>query len=374
MWQPKGGPDTEGTPVLAVLADGMGGHVGGEKASHIATTSYVENFASGYARLGHGQETMGELLEHSLIASNGDIGSEIRKNPTLNGMGCTIVAAYLDTHGLRWSSVGNFSLLLYRHNLRRLNEDHSIGALLDRQAEAKLISFEEAKNDPRRRTLRSALTGGPIPVQETVAEPEQLIHGDWVIVASDGLETLSGNEIARIVARHRELGHPRDVVRELIAEIKRKAHPNQDNVSIIVIKVEDPHDAKTRIVAPDTTPVESEQEPVADGESGLSRIAGKAPPPSRKRKFPNLAILGALVAFGAIVFFWPSSVPDTQTPVFSNQNTTMENTTRPPQQETQPNVPKHVRAISVRLRPIQEAAMASIRKKWTVSKRHGDLR
>jgi protein phosphatase len=303
VWRPNRPANGDSTAILAVLADGMGGHVGGSTASQIAAVRYVENFASGYSSADQGLSTIGQLLEHSLIASNDGIGSEIRRNPTLNGMGCTIVAAYLDEQGLRWSSVGDSSLLLYRHsNLIRLNEDHSIGALLDRQAEANLISLEDARNDPRRRTLRSALTGGPIAVQETVTEPETLMHGDWVIVASDGLETLPGDEIARIIARHNELGEPKEVIRELLAEIKKRAVPNQDNVSIIAIKVEDPLDAKTRIVAQDTAPVTPEEESSAEAPDGSAATGKNTLPQSRSRTRP-IWLLGAALLFVAVAVF-----------------------------------------------------------------------
>jgi serine/threonine protein phosphatase PrpC len=250
VWRPHGPSSGDAAPVLAVLAAGIGGEAVGANASLIATDFYVEKFKSGFSSIGATRGALVQLLDHALTASNQAIGAEINRNTDLAGMGCTLIAAYLASEGLCWSSVGNCSLLLYRDKmLIRLNEDHSVGALLDRQAEANLISFEAAKNDPLRQTLRSALSGGPIPLQETVSEPELLCHGDWVIIASDGLETLRGNEIARIVERYREFGQAKDAVRDLLTAIKMRAVPNQDNVSIIVIKIEDPHEASTDVIS-----------------------------------------------------------------------------------------------------------------------------
>jgi PPM family protein phosphatase len=271
VWRPNGSAQNRAQPVLAVLADGMGGHVAGEKASQLAIARYVDNFASG-------KGNVAQLLEHSLFASNDGISTEIRKNPALGGMGCTLVAAYVDQDGLRWASVGDSSLLLYHQQLERnyilsrLNEDHSVGALLDKQADAKLISYEDAKNDPRRRTLRSALTGGPIAVQEIVSDPEPLYHGDWIIVASDGLETLRGNEIAQIIGRHREYGEPADVVRDLLAEVRKKASPHQDNISIVAIKVVDPLSAETRILAQSPANKSANTEPVTQEMPSSARV------------------------------------------------------------------------------------------------------
>ena len=237
--------------MLAVLADGMGGHIAGERASQIAVSRYLETFSAT-------QGAIAQLLDQSLVASNDAIGSEIRKSPMLAGMGCTLVAAYVNQEGLRWVSVGDSALLLYRgSDLIRLNEDHSLGALLDEQAKAHQISVDEAKSDPRRRALRSALVGGDIAVKDLRLDPEPLLHGDWVIIASDGLETLDGNEIATIIGRRKELGDPKAAVKDLLDAIRKKAVPKQDNVSIIAIKIVDLADASTEVVATPPPQVEA---------------------------------------------------------------------------------------------------------------------
>src|SRR4029079_6858374 len=106
-------------------------------------------------------------MEQSLDASNAAVSSGIREDGALKGMGCTLIAAYLTEEGLRWVSVGDSALLLYRAGtLRRLNADHSVGAMLNRQVEAGLLPPETALSDPRRRALRSALTGGAIPLKD----------------------------------------------------------------------------------------------------------------------------------------------------------------------------------------------------------------
>lgn len=244
VWRPDGKMRGGEQPVLAVLSDGMGGHVSGEVASRTACDRYVANFKSGSRDSNGKLET---LLEHSLIASNDALGSEIRKNNALNGMGCTLVAAYLDQDGVRWVSVGDSSLMLWNKRsgeLSRLNEDHSLGALLDKQVEAKIISAEEAKADPRRRTLRSALTGGQIAVSEIRTKPVPLGAGDWILLASDGLETLSGNEIAGILRRHENATTPDAVVKDLLREVNKRGVPHQDNVSIIAVKIDDPDETR----------------------------------------------------------------------------------------------------------------------------------
>jgi serine/threonine protein phosphatase PrpC len=176
-------------------------------------------------------------MEQSLQASNEALSNAIRDNGALKGMGCTLIAAYFSDEGLRWVSVGDSALLLYRKDtLRRLNADHSLGAMLNRQVEAGLIAPETAMNDPRRRALRSALTGDPIPLTDCEFNGYPLQASDWVILATDGLEVLSGDEIASIIERqqHQE---PDTVVGSLMAAVEEKREQYQDNTTVIAMHV-----------------------------------------------------------------------------------------------------------------------------------------
>ncbi|MEO1205426.1 MAG: protein phosphatase 2C domain-containing protein [Pseudomonadota bacterium] len=221
--------------VLAVLCDGMGGHVSGEVASKSAAEAYLTSF-------GTAGGTIAQRLDRSLDAGNKALSDAIADNPDLKGMGCTLIAAFVDPDGLRWVSVGDSALLLYRNgSLHRLNEDHSFGALLDKQADANVISRSEAESSPRRRTLRSALTGEPIALREVRAEPVKLKSGDWIVVASDGLETLSGNDIASIIRKSDSAG-PDRLADHLVRAVLDRKSPNQDNITLIPINVNDPED------------------------------------------------------------------------------------------------------------------------------------
>lgn len=222
--------------VLAVLADGMGGHVSGELASRLA----CENFVKAFERTGLDG---GAGLQLALETSNDSIRHAVAGDVALKGMGCTLVASYLSREGLRWASVGDSALLIYRDGqLSRLNADHSHGAMLDKQVEAGIITAEVALSDRRRRALRSALTGNVIPIQEIEAEAYPLAPGDWVILASDGLLTLSGDEIATVISDF-ESSSPGELADALLDAVAGKQAPHQDNTTIVAISVVAP--AKT---------------------------------------------------------------------------------------------------------------------------------
>jgi serine/threonine protein phosphatase PrpC len=217
-------------PVLAVIADGMGGHTSGEVASRMACDCFVQRFISSY-------ENIAKRMEQSLDASNDALGTAIRENGALNGMGCTIVAVYFNHQGLHWISVGDSALLHYRQGvLRRLNADHSVGAKLDSQVERGLVSREAALKDPRRRELLSALTGHPIPLTDHALEPYPLEPSDCAVLATDGLEVLSGDEIASIIHRHESEQNPDTIAGALIAAVEQKRVRHQDNTTVVVVR------------------------------------------------------------------------------------------------------------------------------------------
>jgi PPM family protein phosphatase len=226
---PAGAPDPDAPAVLAVLADGMGGHAGGALASSIACEEFLANFARerGSAR---------QRLLGALNAANAAIGAKVAETPMLSGMGCTLVGASFGREGVEWVSVGDSPLLLFRRGeIAALNEDHSLAPELDRQAAAGKITFEEARRDPRRHMLRSAVTGDDIELVDISRRALPLAAGDYVILASDGIHTLSSSELERIVAASAEEG-AQAVANAIIRAVEVARAPHQDNATVVVVR------------------------------------------------------------------------------------------------------------------------------------------
>lgn len=310
VWRPNGqavngaGGDQQ---LLGILADGMGGHVSGEVASKLACTQYVSAFSSQGGPID-------QRLGTSLDASNSALSDAIRTNSALNGMGCTLVAGYVDQDGLRWVSVGDSMLLLYRRGqLIRLNDDHSFGALLDKQAEAQKITMEEARNHPRRRSLRSAITGGQIALRHLEAAPRRLLPGDWVVLASDGLETLTGTEIAKLISSQ-ENGSPQALVDRLLHAVAAKKSENQDNTTVLAIKVLDPSDQPTLVLERSKTSQANDFERVIEqpdavvlqqryNASGVPLVDGREKQTSVGGSHASLAALATALA-ASLILAW----------------------------------------------------------------------
>ncbi|MCB2130171.1 MAG: protein phosphatase 2C domain-containing protein [Rhodobacteraceae bacterium] len=215
--------------ILMLLADGMGGHVGGEIASNLALQSFENHFVA-VSR----QSVPADRLAEALDVSNRQIERRIAQEPELRGMGCTLIGALKRGDRLQWISVGDSLLYLFRRgSLRRLNADHSLyGELLELVAAGKMTQAE-ADAHPRRNALRSALIGAPLSL--TDLNSVALERGDLVILASDGIETLSPARITEIL-RQEGQADPGRISSALIREVEAQKRPHQDNTTVIVYR------------------------------------------------------------------------------------------------------------------------------------------
>ena len=218
-------------PELTVaLADGMGGHAGGAVASEIACRAYLKATAA----------ASGDLparLDAALAEANAAIAEHVASHPQLNGMGCTLVGAAFGAFGIAWVSVGDSPLYLVRAGkIEQLNEDHSLAPEIDKLAAAGKISLAEARADPRRHFLRSALTGSAPELIDRRQRPLPLEPNDIIVVASDGIGTLTPEEILATVAAQPSAG-AEAMAMALLAAVDAKGEAYQDNTTIVVVRV-----------------------------------------------------------------------------------------------------------------------------------------
>jgi protein phosphatase len=218
----------DGRGLVAVLADGMGGHAGGAVASDVATTSFLNGYLAteGDAR---------SRLAEALASANAAILDAAIARPALYGMGCTLVGLAFTAQGVDWISVGDSPLYLLRNGeISRLNEDHSLAPEIDRWAELGRISWEAALADPSRHVLRSALTGSSIEMIDRPRAPLPLKPGDAIILASDGIHSLAEPDIARIATA----AATSDAAAEaLLAAVAAVDDPHQDNTTVVVVRL-----------------------------------------------------------------------------------------------------------------------------------------
>ena len=205
---------------LALVADGMGGHPGGEIAANVVAGLVPASFTG---------ESVDEL-EAAIRAANWAIRDRAVARPGLEGMGTTICAVGLLTNGqLALVNVGDSRAYLWRGGaLNQLTQDHSVTAELIERGE---LREEEAAKHPYYGVLTRALGVGPdVEIDRSTLAVDQ---GDRIIVCSDGLfNELSRMEIASTMAGG---GDVASVADNLIDEAI--THGGRDNVSVVVAEV-----------------------------------------------------------------------------------------------------------------------------------------
>lgn len=216
--------------LLAVLADGMGGHIGGA----LASKTICDRFAEAYRAAGG---SVAERLLESLEAANSAIARKVEADPMLSGMGSTVIGTAFTEAGLEWVSVGDSPLYLYRRGeMAVLNEDHSLAPELDRMAASGQITLEQARQDPRRHMLRSAVTGEEFDLVDNSKKALVLEEDDVVILASDGLNTLDNDEIERIIKAYCADGSDA-IAGALVRAVEACREPHQDNATVVSVRV-----------------------------------------------------------------------------------------------------------------------------------------
>ena len=215
---------------LFVVADGMGGHQGGEVASHLA----VETLQVAY------RESTADSLHEAIDVANHRIRNEGDNDPALRGMGTTVVALALlsdddpDHSGpsqILVANVGDSRCYLFRDgSLTQLTEDHSVVADLVRDGS---ITAEEAEAHPQRNIVTRVLG-----IYETVAVdlwPVDPITRDRYLLCSDGLfNEVAADQMSSVLRRL----HDPD---EAAAELVRLANQGggRDNITAVVVDVVD---------------------------------------------------------------------------------------------------------------------------------------
>ena len=227
-----------GAPMgFAVLSDGMGGHACGDVASGIVATELFSELKLLSGAPEQMEQAIGAVLHDAVAAANTCIRLYEDQAPNTEGMGATLVAPVIFGARLYWVSVGDSPLFLLRGGrLYRLNEDHSYAAQIDLMQARGLLDRDTAQNHPDRSALVSVLAGGEIAKVDCRAEPMTLKHGDIVLAASDGVHTLSDEQITAVLGNNEDKSG-RQIGEALVAAVMAEKCPDQDNLSLCIIKV-----------------------------------------------------------------------------------------------------------------------------------------
>lgn len=221
-------PGTHG--VLLVVADGMGGLNAGEVASDLAVKAVKEYFSPERLPVSLNGQNPGILLTDCIAYANNKIVEQARQDSKVEGMGTTLVIAWLLNGTLYVGWCGDSRCYLLRQGqIKQISKDHSyVQELIDKH----LITEEEAFFHPNKNIITQSLgdVGRPPVPEYTYA---QLEPGDRVLVCSDGLNSmLHDYEIAPILAA----GDAAQAARALVDAANDAG--GHDNITVVIGEVE----------------------------------------------------------------------------------------------------------------------------------------
>lgn len=206
-----------------IVADGMGGHAGGQEASQIATEvirKYLEEHWDSPVE-------SPELLEKAIFEANQQILSDQLDHPERGDMGTTAVAVIFRRGKSWYTAVGDSRLYQMRDGcLEQLSEDQTWVARALKQGD---LTPEEAKMHPWRHVLSQCL--GRKDLQKVVVRDLEVQSGDCLLLCSDGLTEEVGDEaIATCLTSNATC---EEAVRALVEEAKHNG--GSDNITVVLV-------------------------------------------------------------------------------------------------------------------------------------------
>lgn len=208
---------------LFAIADGMGGASAGEHASHLALSTFSEEFYNGAAT------NIPNHVQESIESANGHVFAEAEQHAELNGMGTTLSTLSIVGDCAYIGQVGDSRVYLQRpkSELLQITEDHSLVA---EQVRGGIISEEEARNH----SLKNLITRA-IGIKEDVDVDLfslRLQKDDTLLICSDGLcNMVEDPDISEAL----QLESPRTGARLLVGKALEAG--GTDNISVALIRV-----------------------------------------------------------------------------------------------------------------------------------------
>ena len=210
---------------LLAVADGMGGHRGGEIASSIAISHIGKRFME-MGSIGTKEDAIRWISESSKEA-NALIYKYTNEHPESTGMGTTLVMSIMTSDFLLFGNIGDSSGYVYKNKqLHKITTDHTLVNLLVKSGE---LTLEEAKDHPRKNVLMRAL-GANISVEVDIFDVETDVDG--IMLCSDGLTNMLDDEqIAKVLSEKSTL---EDRLTKLI--LKSNNRGGTDNISVAFLE------------------------------------------------------------------------------------------------------------------------------------------
>jgi serine/threonine protein phosphatase PrpC len=211
---------------VAVIADGMGGHLAGEVASSLAVETVVKHIKEHVVPVADPSD----LLIEAMNLANRVVYERAKRSEGLSGMGTTLVASLFNHDHIYVGHIGDSRGYLYQGGeLKQLTDDHTLVNELYKSGQ---ITAEEASHHPQRNIVTRAV-GTDSHVAADLAHLTWS-EGDILLLCSDGLTNMVPGE--QILAVLREEGTLSDKVDDLIN--RALAAGGHDNITVVAVQNE----------------------------------------------------------------------------------------------------------------------------------------
>jgi serine/threonine protein phosphatase PrpC len=224
-------------PNLLVVADGMGGHAGGDVASALTIAALV-----GLDRPDHSSDQSMSELERSIDRARQDLVDATTADPDLAGMGTTVTALLKSGNTLAMAHLGDSRAYLLRDGtLAQVTVDHTF---VQHLVDTGRITPDEAETHPQRNVVMRVLGDFDLDLTPDLSIREA-VPGDRWMLCSDGLSGFVPNEEIGEVLN--SVPSPQDAVERLVSMSMRAG--STDNITVVVADVLDDAAAATTAVS-----------------------------------------------------------------------------------------------------------------------------
>ncbi|MBB5335530.1 Stp1/IreP family PP2C-type Ser/Thr phosphatase [Pectinatus brassicae] len=208
-------------PDVFAVADGMGGHAGGEVASKLLIDE-VKKSVQGC------RDCNQVILQQIIQKANNEILAKAADNTALNGMGTTASIIFIDDADVTWAHIGDSRIyLLHDDKLTQITTDHS---LVEMWVENGTITQEEAQFHPQKNILTRAV--GVNTEIEIDTGRFSCVNKDIILLATDGLTNMVNNDKIKQILLDTGIENKADC---LIGEAVKNG--GIDNITAIVVEI-----------------------------------------------------------------------------------------------------------------------------------------
>lgn len=209
-----------------IVADGMGGHAGGEVASKLAVDAISEYLAAQWET----ETTPQKLMQEAIDKANQAIINDQNANPVRSDMGTTIVILIFRDEKPWFCHIGDSRLYRLRGaKLEQISDDHT---WIARAIQTGVVNADEARSHPWRHMLLQCL--GREDLKGITASEIEWQPGDRFLICSDGLtEDLSDDRIAHQL---KSIRNCQQAAQALVESAKLRG--GRDNITLVIVSYE----------------------------------------------------------------------------------------------------------------------------------------